>query len=72
MHGYIIRYPSEFDGKTPVWKTPISESECGEIKVEPTWKVHSDWLAFIIVEGSMHMNRGEIYSTVLHYESCEL
>lgn len=72
VHGYIIRYPSEFDGKTPMWKTPIFESECGEIKVESTWKLHSDWLAFIMLEGSMHMNRGEIYSTVLHYESCEL
>lgn len=46
--------------KTIVMKTPhISVLEQRENKMVFTWKLHPSWLAFIVLENTMHVTRGE-------------
>lgn len=44
---------------------PIAEDttfwviELGEIRLVPTWKCHTYWLVFLVLEDAVHANRGE-------------
>lgn len=56
----VLGYPPELESKTTVMKTPhTSLLEQRESKLAFSWKLHPYWLAFIVLEGTMHAIGGE-------------
>ena len=52
--------PSELNGDTLLPKTPHpSIMAHREIKLELTWRLHQCWLAFIVMEGTLHATKAE-------------
>lgn len=60
----LLDYPSDLDSKTPhTWVI-----EYREIKQVLTWKLHLYWLAFIVLEASMHVTRVKKQLPILQNE----
>lgn len=66
-----LAYSPVVNSKTPLLKmshTQVIEHE--DIKLLPTWKLHTHWLTFIVLAGAVQATRTKKSSLII--ASCEL